>query len=471
MKSYDIISDVHKKILFVIAVVAVSIRLGTLFYGIETFGTKDFLFIYGDTPGYVEPASNLIAGKGYSVDYSGTLYPDTTRPPGYPILIAASLYFFESFLPLIALQIILAGIIPILGYALILRLFQDRTPALVVAWFLALEPIMVIISTTLLSETVFMAAFLSALVLFLSAFSENGTNRTLKLTLAGLLFSYAALVRPVGLYVLPVVALYAFYRLWKTQLPKKQFAALAAIFILACAIPVGAWMTRNKVMADSFTLTSLTGIVSYFRFGVSIIAVETGQNYDPVRQELSAKAQKDIGGELRGARNVGYYQRETRKIIREHFGAFVKLTGLGTFHLFTHDGYFDAVQRIVPDLNPPRSSAQITLIARGEFSQLAEIAKKFLAWPWVIFVAARLLWMTVFFSAVYGFIMLWAKKSVPRPLLLFLIALIILFTIPSLTLGLAVEARIRMPINIFLISFAFYGAWHFKKILLKWKFF
>lgn len=447
----------RKKILLVIAVVAVSMRLGTLFYGIDTFGTKDFLFIYGDTPGYVEPASNLVGGKGYSVNYSGTLYPDTTRPPGYPILIAASLHLFGSFLPLIALQIILAGIIPLLGYALVSRLFQDRILALIVAWFFALEPIMVIISTALLSETVFMAVFLSALVLFFSALSENNTNRTLKLTLAGLLFSYAALVRPVGLYILPVVALYAFYFLWKIQLPKKQLAVSAAIFILACAIPAGAWMTRNKVVADSFTLTSLTGIVSYFRFGVSIIAVETGQNYDLVRQELTAKAQKDIGGELRGARNIGYYQRETLKIIREHFGAFIKLVTLGTFHLFTHDGYFDAVQRIVPDLNPPRSSAQITLLAHGEFAQLAEIAKKFLAWPWVIFVVARLLWMAVFLSAVYGFIMLWSKKLVPRPLLLFLVTLTILFTIPSLTLGLAVEARIRMPINIFLISFAFYG--------------
>jgi len=444
-----------------IALGAVAVRIVLLFYGVLTFGQEEFLSIYGDTPGYLESATNLLEGRGYSVDYFGTLYPETGRPPGYPVLIAASLFLFKNTMPLVMFQIVLSGIIPILGYLVISRLFRKRTVALASAAFLAFEPLMVILSVVLLTETVFIAAFLGALLLFFYALSQEKRMSMAFLAVSGLLFSAAALIRPVGLYVLPIVILYLLFHVRHLAPPlKKKIAVSVIIFISATSLPVGAWMTRNKLVADSFALTSLTGIVSYFRLGVSVIAVERGTEYGPIRQELRARAKRDIGGELRDARNAGYYQRETLKIIKEHTGAFTKLMILGTFHLFTHDGYFDAVQRIIPGLKAPKSAAQITLLARGEFSRFAEVAQKFLAWPWMIFLAARALWILIFFSALYGSLMLWTKKTIPRKSLLFILALIAVLTLPALTLGLAIEGRMRIPVNIFIVSLAFLGIAH-----------
>lgn len=451
----------RERILIWIALAGVILRILLLSYGTLTFGQQEFLSIYGDTPGYLESASNLVAGRGYSVDYFGILYPETSRPPGYPALIGASLFLFRNTLPLVTLQIILSGIIPILGYLVISHIFRKRIAALTSAAFLAFEPLVVILSTVLLTETIFMATFLGALALFFSGLSPERKNRAIILGASGILFAYAALVRPVGLYMLPIAALYGFYHLWKeAALTPKEIAVSLVIFITASVLPVSAWMSRNKLVADSFALTSLTGVVSYFRLGVSVIAVERGAEYGPVRQELRAKAKRDIGGELRDARNASYYQRQTLAIIKEHPSAFAKLMALGAFHLFTHDGYFDAAKRIVPNLEAPQSAAQITLLARGEFSRFVEVAKRFLAWPWIIFVAARILWILVFFSALYGSAVLWIKKILPKSSLVFTFVLIASLTLPALTLGLGIEGRIRLPANIFILTLAFYGWSH-----------
>src|SRR3989344_5576131 len=276
-----------KRIIIIIVSVAVVLRVAMLAFGLLTAGSE-YLLSFDDAKGYIEPAINLIEGRGYSVNYNGVLYPETGRTPGYPLLIAASLGLCKSFFPLIGLQIIIGGILPVLAYYLARRIFADRFAAMAVAVFFAIDPLVIALSTLLMSETIFMALFTAGFLLLIKA-SDGERLRWELIITSGLLLSYATLMRPVLFYTLPIFIIY-FVLKSKKHFTWHKTAYGALILFVALSSFVAPWIVRNKKYAGIAQLTSLTGIVSYFYTGSSVLSIAEGKSFSDERQELRLKA-------------------------------------------------------------------------------------------------------------------------------------------------------------------------------------
>src|SRR3989344_7865281 len=69
--------------------------------------------------GYLTVAESLLAGQGfsqYSASIPPTFTPQAERLPIYPLFIASLVYVFKNYQSVLIAQIILASVIPILGW-------------------------------------------------------------------------------------------------------------------------------------------------------------------------------------------------------------------------------------------------------------------------------------------------------------------------------------------------------------------
>jgi hypothetical protein len=173
-------------------IAAAVVRLTLLAVVLARAGTS--ALINTDTNSYLIPGRNFLLHGSFVADGS----PDLLRTPGYALFLAVTSL---AGLPAAALaNVILSVFCVLLVWKLGRAVFDDGRIALGAAWIFAFEPIAVVNSVLLISETLFLALFLLSLERF-AAFLRGRNLRVL--AAAGLWLAAATFVRPVT-YYLPV---------------------------------------------------------------------------------------------------------------------------------------------------------------------------------------------------------------------------------------------------------------------------
>ncbi len=197
-------------------------------------------------------ASSLAAGDGYRYGDGPTAY----YPVGYPALLGA-LAWVVHHTPLpdtdtavvVGLNVIAAAVAVVATYVLARRWLSERR-ALVAAGIMALLPNLVFHGAVALSEPLFLALFVPALVLLVAPDAVRGG-----LVAGGVLLGLATLTRPVAL---PLLAVFPFA--WRAAGVPWRAALLRAGVVVAVTVAVVApWVVRNVVVMDSATLSTNTG--------------------------------------------------------------------------------------------------------------------------------------------------------------------------------------------------------------------
>jgi len=187
-------------------------------------------------------AWNFIQGNGYSL--SGQ--PFAGREPGYSLFFLAPLYllFGHNFLPVQIFQIILSSVFVFAIYFLI-RKELSPTVATLVAFCVALHPLLICYSSEILTEIPFtILLFFGLWIAYISIKRESA-----KLCIvAGILLGMAILTRFVAIFLPFALILFAHYyfREWK-----KTFR-YGAIFISTMFLLVAPWIMRNYIVFDTF---------------------------------------------------------------------------------------------------------------------------------------------------------------------------------------------------------------------------
>jgi len=196
----------------------------------------------GSDPADYDRLGRLLAdggGFGESVVAGGG--PTSFRPPGYPVWLG-SVYAAtgDSITAARILQAVLGGVAVVLLGLLARRLWGSRV-AVVVAVLAAVHPQLLVASTALLSEAIFVPVELVALW---TVVRFRDTGRTGWLVAAGLSSGVVILVRPVGAVVLLAVVLLA---------GRLRAAALAVAAALLVVVP---WLVRDYQAFDMFVPVS-----------------------------------------------------------------------------------------------------------------------------------------------------------------------------------------------------------------------
>jgi 4-amino-4-deoxy-L-arabinose transferase-like glycosyltransferase len=203
---------------------------------------------------YSDIAANLARGHGFVAEPGGE--PLIWRAPLYPAFLAVLYRLFgeHNSTAVFIAQAILDAITGVLIYWMGTRLFSESVGFFSAAIF-ALNPLSAYYSLRFMCEPLFTLAFTAAIAAWLLAVQNR---RSIAFMVVGVLVAVAALVKPVALGLLPLLAACAFYRRG-SELSRAMSAAVA--LTLTCLLVLLPWTWRN------------------YRVTGEIVPVATGEGY------------------------------------------------------------------------------------------------------------------------------------------------------------------------------------------------
>ncbi len=211
-------------------------------------------FVTMDAEHYVVSAVNLAAGRGYSASTESPFTPNSTRPPGYSLFLAGAMVVLgDSLTALTLVNVALQALTLCLVYWGLRRVVPEVVAFLGALWWV-LDPITIIMSMRLYSESLFQLLNVAAAWLLLWAIKTSRLRLGWAAVL-GLCYGLSLLVRPMGMAFTPVmiVAVLLCAKNWKRGL------ALVAVFGACTGAVLLPWLVRNQMVFGHFAMSSLSG--------------------------------------------------------------------------------------------------------------------------------------------------------------------------------------------------------------------
>ncbi len=258
--------------------------------------------------------------------------PETLRTPGYPLFVAL---FYRLFGPLPGIPILFQLLLEAGTCLLIATAFRGALGvrgAGVAALAYALHPSAALFSNLLYSEALFTFVLVAAFAVLARALAGRPERRGLGLvTAAGLLFGLAALVRPVLLPLLPVLAV-AVLLVWRRRWPRAALGVLGLALLFA--LPLLPWALRNRAAYGHASL-STSGA---YNLVTLYAAPASGLRHDTLLARADAAARREGVALHSDFDRAPYWRAEARRVIGAHAAAFVRLQVVGAVRLFLSAG-------------------------------------------------------------------------------------------------------------------------------------
>lgn len=363
--------------------------------------------------------------------------PEFFRTPGYPAFLA--LLFFFGTPPVVVpfMHILFTATAAALIYLIGIRHFP-RPIAILAAVLYMLDPLVTYSTMTLISEPLFMLLFLTSIYLV----GLETRRPWISYAIGGAVLGIAILVRPVGLYIAPIIALMASARAdtWHVA------ARWTGVFLVTTALVITPWMARNYAHSGSFSLSSISTFNVYY-YNIPIFEqFRTGAPYREVRASLNAR----IGESDEHALRSFSYASAEMKIVREMLlahpfeYAFFHLLKSGMLIIgssMNAAAYHMYIHGIVPD-NPPPIGA-FGMILEGRWSDA--IAHTLDNVPKLL---ERLFWLLAYIGALFT-VFLWLRER-RRGAVWILGAFLLINAFAILAGPVSDDTRYRIPADPFL---------------------
>ena len=318
--------------LFAILTVAFVLRVGLFAVAVQRDAE---CMLEPDSPTYEGPAVSLLAEGRFARDPAHPDVPELHRTPGYPLFIAA-VYApaGQNRIVLCLVQMLVSLLTITMVYATGRRL-AGETAGLVAGSVLALDPISIVASGLVLSETLFVVFV--ALILWSGVRLVSREEREGRDALAlGLALAAAALVRPLGYYLALPMLLGVLTAKSFAGRPWRRQAAVGAAMLLPWVVLIGGWHARNFAVADTteFSLIKNVDLLMYRAAGV--VALRDGTTLEEAQQRLLEDLPSQAGmsqadyGEMLGER--------AREILTAHPLLVVRVGIAGAVRMFAGPG-------------------------------------------------------------------------------------------------------------------------------------
>jgi 4-amino-4-deoxy-L-arabinose transferase-like glycosyltransferase len=244
--------------------------------------TRDVTIFHApDTSSYVEPARQLIANGRFSAS-DGT--PEIIRTPGYPMLLVLALLLDRFRLITISLQIVLSCFTVYLVYCTAGLVFETEGAALLAAALYALEPLSILYTSILVTETLF-ATVVMVSVYYLMKYLRR--QSLWDLLASAVAFAASVYVRPVG-YFLPVI-LAVGLSVWVMitgQHNKRRLILQISAFVVVSLGFTSLWQVRNKVETGYSGFSGISSINLYFYAAASVLAAKQHVSWRKMQNRL-----------------------------------------------------------------------------------------------------------------------------------------------------------------------------------------
>ncbi len=375
---------------------------------------------------YSELGISLMQQNRYSIDKKDE---GLIRAPGYPVYLTI-IYSLFGIKPNIALflQLLLSGFIPLLIFFNAEQLFGEsiaRTTALVSV----VEPVSILYSNLLLSETLFVIPMLASSLLLIKAVKQGSFS---KLLLAAVCTGMAAYFRAVMVYM---VFIYVVIYMVLAKYPAKKrilhIGAFAGVFVLMIA----PWTIRNYVRYGYKGFCGIQDINLYYYRATGVVARLEKKPFLDVQMELYNAVPKGLST----SKEFEFYRDRATGIILRHPLIYLDVAMWGALNLL-----FAPERYGVYMLSGYLKTYSLSGFIWDRFS-IRDIVKKFTSAP--PFILFALIYQIAFTFvaialAMYGVFIAIREGSYTE--LIIVIAIIFYFTVVSS--GPEADARMRIPI-------------------------
>ena len=276
------------------------------------------VFLFPDSPGYIRPVEELMRTGRFANDGR----PEIMRTPGYPILLVPGILLGKPVLVTIALQVVLSLLTVWFVYRLTARMFENENAAAAAALLYALEPLSILYTTLILTETLFaslVAAFFFCLVDYFKGRQALGT-----LVLAALALCASVYVRPVS-YYLPIPVSLALLLALLVRFKKIRYVLHAVVFLAVSLGPVAAWQVRNRIQTGYRGFSAISDLNLYLYQGASAKARAEGLPFRDVQQRLRSFEGHPEHNSWTEAQRSAFMRREGVKMILGHPLAYARI--------------------------------------------------------------------------------------------------------------------------------------------------
>lgn len=398
-------------------------------------------FYSPDSYEYITIARNLIQHGVFSQDPVPPLTPDIYRTPVYPALLAGiyALGFSDSVV--VAIQIFLGSLMAAATFLLARNLELSRLQGGIAALIVALDPLTILYSYTILTDMLFATILLGGIVL-LSLHLK--TERLQPLIASSVILALASLTRPIGQY-LSLALIPAFVlATYKRNGDRTKIIGRLLILILISLSLTNLWSYRNYRENGVATISAIGDFnLLYFRASEVMASAENIS-----AKEAEAKLDKYIRDQtalqkLTKGQSVALMREKAIEIFR----AYPKLTLIvhlkGLVKVIAYPG-FDIIC-IMLNQRGELSGCQAEG-ADGFLDQLANKLSHMNTLQLSMAIWATILLISTYLSSVLGLIYLASQKNWSAILLM--LSLIFYFAI--LSAGGESVSRFRIPFMPFL---------------------
>ncbi len=406
--------------------------------------------IKGDD-GYYELSQGILNGHGFTWDTEPPYDPNPLRPPLWPYLIAFFVKAFGTYWAVFAFEMLLGSFIPVLAFYIAKKLW-NKDVGKWTAVVMCLEPYLILFSFILYTETSFIFFFLLSF-LFLLKYIEKRVLRNAMWF--GVFLAMATLIKPTVQF-LPILVPLGLAIIWRKSLSweyGKHFGAFLFVF-LALLAP---WFYRNKVEFGVWGISAQPAFNLYVYLVPTVLAIDNNTDF---QTELNLHLEKDFNPNTITLTNSPEYTKKALDILNEHKIAIIKSGLITLVTFFTHDGMLT-----VFGYSDVRFENIVTKPAIYFIFHPGELISTIIYYsqsPAIFIFIMRFFWILVTISFIFGVWRCFRKEGISTAALTAL-CLIIYFAATTAINGFGVNARFRMPVDVFLLGFAIYGLFSLKR--------
>lgn len=307
-----------------------------------------------DSPSYIVPARNLLTGHGFVAWNS---YPETSRTPGYPLLILPFLWAGLDLKYLVIFQHLLRIVLILGATAFVAFLTHSSRQAIIAGVVLCIDLPLLAAANSVLSEMLF--TIVLCVGVWLLWRDAHPVERPWPLSLLyGLVCGSTVLIRPVSLFLfLPAAAYLLLVR-------RKHGWRAALSFVIAFGVLPLLWAARNYHRSGYFTVSSISGYNTLFYRAAGALAMEQPGDFSANLQQqinqLQIQACKDLSAGTYGNECARvpfpiasqHFGRMGRAILKKHPVAYMELAarGAAVMMLGGDAASFTGITRINPHL-------------------------------------------------------------------------------------------------------------------------
>ncbi|MGH9907686.1 MAG: glycosyltransferase family 39 protein, partial [Pyrinomonadaceae bacterium] len=227
-----------------------------------------------DTSSYIQPTQELLSDGTFSLNGNAEL----KRTPGYSLVLGPGITVNHVEVVTIAIQILLGALSVWLVFLISLQIFASYRCALIAAWLYAIEPLSILYTSKLLTETWFGTLLLLSMYFLIRHLNRREARPFTKcLFVSAVTLAATAYVRPVS-YFLPififlgwVLVILIGYRTKRVSSVGVKLTSAIGFFVVSMSL-IAAWQVRNYVQAGYSGFSGVPDSNLYFYLGAATLA-------------------------------------------------------------------------------------------------------------------------------------------------------------------------------------------------------